>query len=198
MWAGSRIVFHTPLRIGSKARRTTTLSGITRKDGRTGPLTFVELTHEIAAGGEIAITDIQDLVYREPPRERAAPGAATPAPDTGARIERWAADPVLLFRYSALTFNGHRIHYDVPYATDEEGYAGLVVHGPLIATLMAGAAVRHRNGATLASFEFRMLGPIFGGDPFSVHIDDTAEDVSIFVRDRNGAMASKGTARFLR
>jgi len=194
MWAGSRVAFHRPLVIGEPARRRTTIADITAKQGRSGALTFVTLRHEITGKDGPAIAEEQDLVYRDPAAGPAKAGA--PAPDGGDRIERWTADPVLLFRYSALTFNAHRIHYDAPYANGMEGYRGLVVHGPLLATLMAGAAQRHRAGATLASFRFRALGPVFAEEAFSVHVEDRGGTADVWVRDRQGAFAARGNVEW--
>lgn len=198
MWAGSRVTFHRPLLIGESASRTSTISDIKQKQGRSGGLTFVTVVHEIAGHEGPAITDEHDIVYREPapdtaPSEQPAP---RPAPEGADRSETWIADPVLLFRYSALTFNGHRIHYDAPYATETEGYPGLIVHGPLLATLMAGAAARHRGGAPLAAFEFRAMSPVFSGDRISVNIADTDEGADVWIRSAAGSYAAKGATRW--
>jgi 3-methylfumaryl-CoA hydratase len=104
-------------------------------------------------------------------------------------VESWTADPTLLFRYSALTFNGHRIHYDLPYAQNEESYPGLVVHGPLLATLMAGAAQALAPEKPLASFAFRAMGPVFAGEPFTVHSELAG---AVWIRRRDGSYAAKG------
>ena len=158
MWAGGRLTFALPLIAGRPAERISTLEAATRKTGRTGPLGFVTLRHEIRQDGALCLTEWQDLVYREDP----APGAPRPAPPEARRDEtelREARfDSTFLFRYSALTFNGHRIHYDLDYARDVEGYGGLVVHGPLLAQqlmLMAEAAL-----GPLAGFAFRASAPL--------------------------------------
>jgi 3-methylfumaryl-CoA hydratase len=190
MWAGSRVAFHRPLVIGATASRRTTIADITAKQGRSGALTFVMLRHEIADRDGIAITEEQDLVYRDPGTGPAKAGE--PAPDGGDRIERWTADPVLLFRYSALTFNSHRIHYDAPYAKGQEGYPGLVVHGPLLATLMAGAAQRHRAGAALTRFSFRAASPVFAGEPISIHVAGDNGGARVWVRNSEGGLAASG------
>jgi len=133
MWAGGRMELHTALRAGKPAKRLTYLEKSERKTGRTGPLGFVTLRHEVWQGETRCLTDWQDLVYREDPR----PDAPKPTPPEAATdeavCERVGFDSTLLFRYSALTFNGHRIHYDIDYAKEIEGYEGLVVHGPLLA-----------------------------------------------------------------
>lgn len=156
MWAGGRLAFHAPLRAGIPARKVTTVEGIARKEGRSGPLAFVTLRHEIAQRGVPCVSEWQDIVYRADP----APGAAAPdpprAPARAEVEERRRFSPTLLFRYSALTFNGHRIHYDLDYCREVEGYPGLVVHGPLLAQyLMLAAPV------PLRVFRFRATAPLF-------------------------------------
>lgn len=156
MWAGGRLEFHAPLVAGVEAVKTTVLEGATRKEGRTGPLGFVTLRHEIAQGGRVCVTEWQDLVYR--PEAGDSRAVTPPQAPKGAGVTR-TFGPVDLFRYSALTLNGHRIHYDVDYARDVEGYAGLVVHGPLLAQhlmLMAGAGMRR--------FAFRGVSPLIAGE----------------------------------
>ncbi|MFL6697874.1 MAG: MaoC family dehydratase N-terminal domain-containing protein, partial [Vitreoscilla sp.] len=137
MWAAGRLQFHGPLRVGETVTRSSEITDVQAKDGKSGPLVFVTLRHELASGGALAVTEEQDIVYRGHPLAGSAPPAMKPAPLEAAWRREIHPDPVLLFRYSALTFNGHRIHYDRPYATGIEGYPGLVVHGPLLATLLA-------------------------------------------------------------
>jgi 3-methylfumaryl-CoA hydratase len=192
MWAGSRVEFHQPLPVGADVARRSVIEAIEEKTGRSGRLVFVTVRHEISGPHGLAVTDRHDIVYREPP----APGSAAspappPAPESSDRVEAWTADPTLLFRYSALTFNGHRIHYDLPYARDEEGYSGLVVHGPLLATLMAGTAQALAPEKPLARFAFRAMGPVFGGEPFTVHADRSG---AVWVRRQDGSYAAKGEA----
>ncbi len=158
MWAGGRLVFHTPLVAGHAAQKTTSVETVTRKDGRSGPLGFVTLRHEITQGGRACITEWQDLVYRQDP----SPDAVQPKPPMARRDEQACQtvsfNSTLLFRYSALTFNGHRIHYDLDYARDVEGYAGLVTHGPLLAQhlmLLAQAKL-----GQLRQFSFRATAPL--------------------------------------
>lgn len=158
MWAGGRLQFYADLRAGEVAQKTTHCESHTRKEGRTGPLGFVTLRHEITQNGQLRVTEWQDLVYRKDPLA----GAPKPVPPV-ARIDEASAEDVsfnqtLLFRYSALTFNGHRIHYDLDYARDVEGYAGLVVHGPLLAHLLMRKAVRERG--PLKAFSFRATAPL--------------------------------------
>ena len=146
MWAGSQFEFHEPLRVGGAITRVSTIHDVTEKSGRTGPLVFVKVRHEIRRDGAagIAVTEFHDIVYREAPRPGDAAPPPKPAPAGCLWERRWVPDDVLLFRYSALTSNGHRIHYDRRYVTEVEGYPGLVVHGPLIATLLVDLLRRNR------------------------------------------------------
>ncbi|MEL7117215.1 MAG: MaoC family dehydratase N-terminal domain-containing protein [Pseudomonadota bacterium] len=160
MWAGGALEFLAPLRLGAPAEKVSTLTDVQRKEGRSGALGFVTLTHEIVQGGEVCVRERQDLVYRDPsPAARALPQARS---DEHVK-RRVTFDPTLLFRYSALTFNGHRIHYDADYARDVEGYAGLVVHGPLLAQLLIHLAVAQLG--SLKSFAFRATAPLMDFEP---------------------------------
>ena len=168
MWAGSRIEFVQPIRSGQTISRHSHIADVRTKDGRTGPLMFVNVHHEIRADGAVAILEQQDIVYRDMPR----PGDAAPkgvlAPQDAMWQREIRPDAVLLFRYSALTLNGHRIHYDRPYATEVEGYPGLVVHGPLIATMLLDAMHRAMPEARVRHFSFKAVSPIFDTAPFCV------------------------------
>jgi itaconyl-CoA hydratase/mesaconyl-C4 CoA hydratase len=165
MWAGGRLEFFIPLKAGADATRVCTLTHIEKKHGRTGALLFVTVRHEYFQGGELAIREEQDIVYREPTPPK--PGGTDPL-ISGEWSEQIEPSPVLLFRYSAVTFNGHRIHYDYPYVTDAEGYSGLVVHGPMIATLNLRAFVRANPQATLRRFSYRGVRPLIAPQPFTV------------------------------
>jgi 3-methylfumaryl-CoA hydratase len=166
MWAGGRLTFHKPLILGSHVTRTSTITDVKEKTGRSGTLVFVTVRHDLDGGDGLAVTEDQDLVYRDPAAGKMPAPVAAAAPDAPWR-EEIDPDPVLLFRYSALTMNGHRIHYDRPYAQDEESYPGLVVHGPLQATLLIALAAR-RLEAPITSFEFRGQQPAFDGLPLYV------------------------------
>lgn len=167
MWAGGRLSFHGPLPVGVEITRTSTILDIAHKSGRSGELVFVKLAHELAAGdGALLLREEQDIVYRDPPKPGDAPPAPQAAPDGALWVREVVPDPVLLFRYSALTFNGHRIHYDRPYAMHEEGYPGLVVHGPLIATLLMNLLRDERPQAQIRAFSFRAVRPLFDLRPF--------------------------------
>ena len=169
MWAGSEFEFRAPVRLGDSVRRTSTIADVTHKQGRTGPLVFVRVRHEVRCNGasDPAIVEFHDIVYRQARQ----PGDVDPAP-VAAPAATWkrviVPDDVLLFRYSALTFNGHRSHYDRKYVTEVEGYPGLVVHGPLIATLLLDLLRRELPGADVAAFRFRALRPTFDLHSFAV------------------------------
>lgn len=165
MWAGGRLEFLEPLRVGGEACRTTTIERIEEKHGRSGSLLFVTLRHEYAQDGVPCIREEQDIVYREPTPPKL--GAGEPLPEADWQ-EAVVPDPVLLFRYSAVTFNAHRIHFDWPYVTATEGYPGLVVHGPLTATLSLAAFVRANPLARLRRFAFRGVRPLIAPDAFQV------------------------------
>lgn len=165
MWAGGRVEFIAALRVGGEATRVSTIKHIEEKHGRTGALLFVTVQHDYLQDGELAIREEQDIVYREPSPPKSGAGEALP---NGDWREGVVPSPTLLFRYSAVTFNGHRIHYDWPYVTDTEGYAGLVVHGPLIATLNLRAFCRANPQTRLRRFAYRGLRPLVAPQPFEV------------------------------
>ena len=165
MWAGSRIEFLSPVRAGQNLRRDSRIADVRLKEGRNGPLVFVQVHHDIHAEGQHAIHEEHDIVYRDLPQ----PGEAVPpgvlAPKDASWTREIVPDDVLLFRYSALTFNGHRIHYDRRYVTEVEGYPGLVVHGPLIATLLLDLLRRELPAAQVRRFEFKAMKPLFDTAP---------------------------------
>ena len=158
MWAGGRLTFHAPLRAGIRATKATTLAGFTRKEGRSGQFALVTLRHVIRQKGAPVLTEEQDLVYRPAP-DGPEPPTGPQAPDTAETDDAMSFDEVALFRYSALTMNGHRIHYDLGHARDEAGYGGLLVHGPLLATWLALLAEKVA-GRTLSHFAFRARSPL--------------------------------------
>lgn len=168
MWAGSRIVFSSDLHVGDAIVRRSTIKSVRRKEGASGPLVFITVRHEIGRPKEPpALVDEHDIVYRglKAPAVKPSPQKA----DTGEWRRTLVPDAVKLFRYSALTFNGHRIHYDRDYATLQEGYPGLVVHGPLIATLLVDLAQRHAATAKIREFSFRAVAPLFDNNEMSVN-----------------------------
>ncbi|UQS87801.1 MaoC family dehydratase N-terminal domain-containing protein [Pseudomonas chlororaphis subsp. piscium] len=165
MWAGGRLEFFELLRAGFDAHCLSTISHVEEKTGRTGALLFVTVRHEYSQDGRLAIREEQDIVYREPSPPKQGSGEPLIQGDWRETVE---PSPTLLFRYSAVTFNGHRIHYDFPYVTETEGYPGLVVHGPLIATLSLRAFCRVHPGARLRRFSYRGLRPLIAPQPFEV------------------------------
>jgi 3-methylfumaryl-CoA hydratase len=196
MWAGGRFEFLRPLRVGETYTRTSRIADVQEKKGRTGTLVFVVVRHEIGNAAGIALTEEQDLVYRA----LSKPGDPAPAPQPAPAGAKWGRvvkpDDVLLFRYSALTFNGHRIHYDRRYATETEGYPGLVVHGPLIATLLVDLLRRHMQAADVARFEFRALSPLFDISPFKLcgKPERDGKTISLWAADTRGGLAMTAKA----
>lgn len=194
MWAGSRVRFARPIALGVALRRESETIADTPKQGRSGRMRFVTFRHRIWAGDELAVEEEQDIVYREaaggPASPLAAPEQMAPAPAIARRV---CADPVALFRFSALTFNAHRIHYDQPYATAVEGYPGLVVHGPYIATLLMDHYLRHRPAVQVAGFAFRAMRPIFANEPFTLGLEPSATGAELVAIDRHGGLAMQAT-----
>ena len=198
MWAGSQFQFHAPLRVGDSVTRTSTIQSVSEKSGRTGPLVFVKVRHEVRRRGEaaVALTEFHDIVYREAPKPADVAPAPQPAPASSRWEKKWVPDDVLLFRYSALTFNGHRIHYDRRYVTEVEGYPGLIVHGPLIATLLLDLLRWQSPEAVVARYEFRAVRPLFDIHPFHVCGEPGADgkNVRLWARDHQGWLAMEATA----
>ena len=198
MWAGGRLTWDptNPLVVGDAVQRTSRIESVTHKAGRTGDLLFVRVRHEITNARGLSVTEEHDIVYRA----AAQPGEPVPPPvgvQAGAAWQREVVpDDVLLFRYSALTFNGHRIHYDRKYVTEVEGYPGLIVHGPLIATLLLDLLRRSLPGAQVATFDFRAVRPTFDLHPFSVHGKPSADGktVELLAQDHEGWLTMQGTA----
>ena len=186
MWAGGTIEFVRPLRIGDHATKVSTVQSITPKQGRSGRLFFVVVTHEVLVENERCLMEEQTLVYREPVKTAVGAGEAPCAPTDGEFAAVYHPDPMLLFRYSALTFNTHRIHYDVDYCREVEAYPGLVVHGPLTATLLLDLFSHHNPHKPIRRFDYRMRSPLFSPHPFSVH---GKADGQAWVRNHLGGMA---------
>jgi 3-methylfumaryl-CoA hydratase len=200
MWAGSQLEFFAPLSLAATARRTSRVADVSLKQGKGGALVFVKVAHEVheaRAGGSLLLRDVHDIVYREAPQpgERAPPPQAPPA-DPAFTVEH-RPDATLLFRYSALTFNSHRIHYDHPYATQVEGYADLVVHGPLIATLLLEAAQQRHPGLAVRAYRFRAVRPLTCGRLLRVRGHAPAADggIELWAEDESGALLMQASAR---
>lgn len=194
MWAGGRLEWQRPLRIGECIERQSRVADLKVKHGRSGALVFVLVEHLISAGRELVLKEEHDIVYREPPAADAPLRPSQPAPAE----PEWSCavnpDPVMLFRYSAVTFNGHRIHYDRSYCEQEEGYPGLVVHGPLIATLLLEHLHRQRADAVVERFEFRAVSPLFDIQPFSVHGRVEGNTAQLWALNEQGALAMTAQA----
>jgi len=202
MWAASEMRIVEPLRVGDRVERTSTIIDVTQKSGRTGTLVFVKVGHELRRNGSaaVALSETQDIVYREAAQPGDAPPPPKAAPAASAWERRVVPDPVLLFRYSALTFNGHRIHYDRPYATGVEGYTGLVVHGPLIATLLVDLLRRRMPDVRVTRFDFRAVRPTIDTQPFFVCGDPQPDGrtVKLWARDHEGWLTMDATVEIER
>jgi len=194
MWAGGRIGFHADLRIGEPVERESEIVSITPKRGRAGALVFITVRHRVSGPAGLAVEEEHDIVFREPPRPDAPPPIPPRPPGDGAWERIVHPDPVLLFRFSALTFNGHRIHYDHPYATGVEGYPGLVVHGPLIALLLLDL-LRRRSPSRPTFFDYRAYAPLFDDAPFALRGAPSGDGAATLWAARpDGGLAMQGTA----
>ena len=198
MWAGSRFAFDgTPLRIGQDIRRVSRIKSVEPKTGSTGSMVFVTVEHTVSGPDGPAFVEEHDIVYREAARPGEKPRPPKPAPTDATWTRALLADPVLLFRFSALTFNGHRIHYDQPYVTGTEGYPGLIVHGPLMGLLQIELARRSNPDRVPARFEFRALSPVFGGATLAVGARREGDgSVMTWVADGAGGLAQQGKTTF--
>ena len=198
MWASGRFTWEAdnPLRVGDAVQRISTIASVSHKAGRTGELVFVLVRHEVRNACGLALTEEHDIVYRAAPAPGESGPPPTKAPKDAAFSREIVPDDVLLFRYSALTFNGHRIHYDRRYVTEVEGYPGLIVHGPLIATLLVDLLRREKPDATLSRFEFRAVRPIFDIAPFRVHGRPEADGKTfrLWAEDADGWLTMQATA----
>ncbi|MDE2411957.1 MAG: MaoC family dehydratase N-terminal domain-containing protein [Sphingomonadales bacterium] len=201
MWASSKVEFLASLRVGEAVERTSRVASITEKSGASGRLIFVEVEHETCGDHGTAVREMQSLVYREPAAAGTSP-APPPLGDTWFDPGDWSAhralvpNEPLLFRYSALTFNSHRIHYDLPYARDVENYRGLVVHGPLTATLLLDLAQRELRDNALKRFTFRGLSPAICGEMLHLVLrsKDAAWELGAFAADGRQVMSASASA----
>ncbi|MDA1324890.1 MAG: MaoC family dehydratase N-terminal domain-containing protein [Proteobacteria bacterium] len=198
MWAGTQASYHRPIRVGEHIRQVSTIEAVTPKTGKTGQLVFLKLKHEIFGEDGLATSEIQDVVYRE----EAKPGAAAPEPPPAPGKAVWKRaihpTPVLLFRYSALTMNSHRIHYDRTYATEVEKYPGLLVHGPLTFTLLMDLFRRERPATALKSFAVRAVSPLYDIHDFSVEgaLNDDGVSATLWALNHQGRLAMSAEAIF--
>jgi len=193
MWAASDVTFHGPLSVGDEISRHAVIEKIEDKAGRSGRLTFVTVRHDYSGAAGLALTDRQTIVYREAPAdsERGREPPTKPAPADAAFSRRLVPDVAMLFRYSALIFNAHRIHFDQPFVTVEEGYPGLVVHGPLIATLLADLLRRERPNADIARIRFRAAAPLFAAREMTVAGRETDTGFRLWAANDAGGFAAE-------
>jgi len=199
MWAGSRVSFLYDLTIGTEARKVSTIKSIQQKSGKSGDLVFVTVAHQVFQNDTCCIEEEHDIVYRSAPDINAtAPVFKTT--DTSPEFSYVVKpDPILLFRYSALTFNGHRIHYDQPFCIETEGYEGLVVHGPLLATMMLDLIRQNFPDAVVKYFQFRALAPVFDTMKFEVcGCKISSSEVEIWIKRDDGVLAMSGSANLSR
>ena len=196
MWAGGRLQWHAPLRVGDAVQRVSRIVSVSHKSGRSGDLVFVLVRHEVGNAQGLALSEEHDIVYRA----AAQPGDPVPAPQAAPANAVWSReivpDDVLLFRYSALTFNGHRIHYDRQYVTEVEGYPGLIVHGPLIATLLMDLVRRNAPDADVATFRFKAVRPTFDLNPFRVNgqLQPDGKTIKLWAQDHEGWLTMDATS----
>ena len=195
MWAGGRLKVHQALIIGRDATRTSTIKAIKEKEGSTGKLLFVTVLHEYSQDGQLCITEEQDIVYREPSPPKLGGTEASPEAQWSGDIE---PSSTMLFRYSAVTFNGHRIHYDFPYVTEVEGYPGLVVHGPMIATYVLNGFEQANPDKKVTGFSFRGVRPLISPTPFKVEgfIEEGGQSAKVWAQ-QEGTFAQIGQVEFV-
>jgi 3-methylfumaryl-CoA hydratase len=196
MWAGGKLEFNTPLRVGELARRESTVRDVKIKHGRTGRLCFVEVEHCIYVDDELRFSEVHNIVYRD--LKQAGEDKVKPpqAPVDAQWTREVVPDPTLLFRYSALTFNGHRIHYDLDFCRHEEGYPGLVFHGPLTATLLLELAMENNNKRSLKTYEFRAYSPLFDNAAFTLNGRMDNNSAVLWASNPDNKLAMKATVSF--
>src|SRR6202140_789865 len=193
MWAGGELEFFDSMRVGDEGTRTSRIADVTMKTGSTGVLCFVSVDHLVTTPRGTALREREDIVYRDMSTSSAPAKPAAPPPVAKHR-ESHMADPVLLFRYSALTFNGHRIHYDRDYVTRVEGYPGLIFHGPLQAAFIVELAAKLHGGAPPKKFSYRGLQPLFEGSEFSINANKTDGGMELWTAKSAGQPTMKGSA----
>jgi len=194
MWAGGELQFFDTLRVGDEQRRNSRIADVTVKKGSSGTLCFVSVEHEVTTPRGVAIRERQDIVYREMGGNQPAPAKTASPPPVAKHRETHMADAVLLFRYSALTFNGHRIHYDRDYVTNVEGYPGLIFHGPLQAAFIVELAAKLHGGKPPKKLSYRGVQPLFEGAEFSVNANDNGAAMEVWTANAAGEPTMKGTA----
>jgi len=197
MWAGGRLQFLAPLPVGAQAERVSRIKAVEVKQGKSGSLVFVTVAHDISVQAKPVIQEEHDIVYRDVLQAGDSSSNAKLAPTDAHWSRQISPDPVQLFRYSSLTFNGYRIHYDRSYATEVEGYPGLIVHGPLIASLLTDLLGRELPDRTMSEFSFRAIAPLFDTEPFSVHgrLDPDGKHVVLWAANSRGELAMQAEAQ---
>jgi 3-methylfumaryl-CoA hydratase len=197
MWAGGRIDFRAPVRIGDALRRESEILSVEAKSGNSGNLVFVTVRHTVSANGTTAIVEEHDIVYRDAAKPGDAGPAGKPAPQLAAWRRDLQASEAVLFRYSAITFNGHRIHYDIDYCRQAEGYPGLIVHGPLQTTLLLDLC-RRNDPRPVRTLDYRATHPVFHQETFSVNGQPSGDgkSVELWTANASGCYAMRGTATF--
>lgn len=196
MWAGGELTLQGDFKVGDTVSRHSVIEDVVLKSGRSGEMIFVTVRHEYSTARGVALNERQDIVYRQMDTQKPASSMATPGGKPAAdRTLSIFGDPVLLFRYSAITFNGHRIHYDQPYVTGEEGYPGLVFHGPLQASYLLRMAIEGRDPPFPLAFAFRSVSPLFGGEAITLNAMNDATETKLWVANAAGVKTMTATAR---
>ena len=199
MWAGGRLGFSAPVRLGEQITKSSEVIDVALKNGRSGTLCFITVRHQFSGtdGGQ-RFWEEHDIVYRQDPDQNAPPPSPPPAPDNAQHTRTISPSAVMLFRYSALTFNGHRIHYDRDYCRNVEGYPGLIFHGPFTATLLADFAVAVMPELRLKTFAFRAVSPLFDDAPFAIRAKPGEHDntIEVWAETPQGALAMSAQATF--
>ncbi len=196
MWAGGTLHFEQPIYLGDHAVKRSRVKSITPKQGRSGQLCFVIVEHEITVAGRRCLLEEQTIVYREPAKAGSKPIKAKAAPSDASFSATYTPDPILLFRYSALTFNGHRIHYDVDFCREYEGYPNLVVHGPLIATLLLDLFYHQYPNQQLTRFDYQARSPLFNPHPFTINGKADGKRGEAWASNHEGGLAMKAKVMF--
>ncbi len=199
MYAGGEINYFKPILIGVKLKKTSSIVSIENKEGSTGKLTFLKIKHEITNKKEILINEIQNLVYREDKKSQKTKSTiGIKAPNNFDYEKSWETSPEMLFRYSALTHNTHKIHYDFPYATGVEGYPQIVVHGPLMATFLLDLISNIiTNKQKLINFTFRLKSPVFVGGTIFAQAIKTKNGLDLWIKDQNGYQSLTAEAEII-
>ncbi len=196
MWAGGQIRFKSPLIVGNEIEKISQITDIKEKKGKTGKLFILEIEHHLLDGGKLCVNERQNLVYREDPKPGQPPTTPPDSPHGPDVTKEVTPDPVLMFRYSAVTFNGHRIHYDADYARDIEGYPGLVFHAPLTATMLAELCCALSENPAPVSFKYRATSPLFANETFRISAKHEDNGIVAWATNPRGDMAMFALATF--